>query len=203
MEFIFCLIILGIWGFFIYSKVVYPLMEQSKKNAAKNLTAYITFDERTHVLSLHGFHPDISKVVTMQRYEILHTGYQPETVTYTSVTVGNVTSGGISKNDAYKYISGTSKTDRYQLLYLGNNINTIKLCSQAVKEQARQLGMQKYMNAAGEIVVVEKTRVSTAAAEAALTGFYSAMQNEMLPGYPTEDKCRRILNFVCGSKTSA
>lgn len=201
MEVIVCLIILGIWGLFVYNTSIYPMVEQSRKRTAEKLASCISFDESNGVLSLHAFHPDIAKVVKMQRYEILHTGYQPETLTYTSVTVGNVTTGGVTKNDAYKYIKGTSKTDKYQLVYLGKEIKTIRLCSQDVKNRAVQLDLGRYMNPNGEIVVVEKTRISTAAAQAALSGYYSAMQNEMLPGYPDEAKCRKILNFVCGNQT--
>lgn len=199
MEVIFGLVIFGIWGLFIYNTSIYPMIEQHRQQTAQKLESCISFDKSAHVLNLYDFHPKISQVVQMQRYEILHTGYQPETITYTSVTVGNVTTGGVSKNDAYKYISGTSKTDKYQLVYLGNEIKTIKLCNPKVRSKAEQMGLKEYMNPNGDIVVVREIKVSREAAQMALAGYYSQMQNEMLPGYPDEAKCRKILNFVCNS----
>lgn len=183
--------------YYFYCQVIYPIKQANAQDTASKLESCLTFDEKTNVLHLHSQHPKIEKIVKMERYEILHTGYQPETVTYTSVTVGNVTTGGVSHNDAYKYISGTSKTEKYKLVYLGKEIKTIKLCNSTVRKKAEQIGLQEYMNSNGDIMVVKGVRVSREAAQMALSGYYSPMQNELLPGYPTEDKCRKILDFLC------
>lgn len=199
MEVILGLLMCGFSFYYFYCKVIYPIQEENAKNTAGKLVSCITYDEKTRVLKLHGFHRHIGKIIKMQRYQILHTGYQPEKTTYTSVTVGNVTTGGVSREEAYKYISGTSNTDKYQLMYVGKEIKRIQLCSDDVKREALQLGLDEYMNRDGEIVVVENRHISREAAQAALAGFYSPMQNEILPGYPDKGKCSRIRDFLCDS----
>lgn len=148
-----------------------------KAEKAEKLTSYFSFDGGNNVFTIHKFHPDIGKYISMRRYEILHTGYQPETVSYTSVTVGNVTTGGVSKNDAYTYISGTSKTDKYKLEYLGKEIKAIRLGNDDVKNRAKQLGMEKYMNNNGDIIVVKDMPISRVAAQAALAGYYVSVNS--------------------------
>ena len=202
MEFIFSLILLCVSGFLIYCKVIYPIMETSREAAAKRLESYVSYDEKTQTLHLYSFHPDIEKVVKMSRYELIHTGYQPETITFSAVTVGNVTTGGVSKNEAYKYISGTSGTDRFMLKYRNKTIKTIKLYSPEVKNLAKQRGMDRYMNSNGDIIVVHEKKVSQEAAMAALSGFYIPMQEEQMAGYPDKYKCGEILCFVYGYSKS-
>lgn len=202
MEIIVSLILLCVSGFLIYSKVIYPIMEANREAAAERLESYVSYDEKTQTLHLYKFHPDIEKVVKMSRYELIHTRYQPETITFSAVTVGNVTTGGVSKNEAYKYISGTSGTDRFMLEYRNKTIKTIKLYSPEVKNLAKQRGMDKYMNSNGDIIVVHEKKVSQEAAMAALSGFYIPMQKEQMAGYPDKYKCGEILCFVYGYSKS-
>lgn len=174
--------------------------QKSNKQIANKLRSYISFDENTSTLTVYDLHPQISRVVTMDRYEILHTAYQPESYTYTSVRVGNVTIGDVSKNEAYKYISSSSKTEKYELKYLGKYIKKIKLCGQDVIDKAKQSGMEQYMNSAGEIVVVGNASVSQDAMKSALTGYYAQIQYEMFDAQPDYDKCSRILSFLNSAK---
>lgn len=203
MEIIVSLILLCVSGFLIYSKVIYPIMEASREAAAERLESYVSYDEKTQTLHLYKFHPDIEKVVKMSRYELIHTGYQPETITFSAVTVGSVTTGGVSRNEAYKYISGTSGTDRFILEYRNKTIKTIKLYSPEVKNLAKQRGMNRYMNNKGDIIVVHEKKASQEAAMAALSGFYIPMQKEQMAGYPDKYKCGEILCFVYGYPKSS
>ena len=186
-------------GFALWHQL-YNDRQRSNEQIAKKIQNYISFDESTSTLSVYDFHPLIYRVVTMDRYEILHTAYQPETYTYTSVRVGNVTIGDVSKNEAYKYISGSSKTDKYELNYLRKYIRKIKLCSQELIDKARRAGLEKYMNSEGEIIVVGRASVSQDALKSALSGYYAQMQIEGLDAQPSYDKCSRILSFLNSAK---
>lgn len=198
-EFIVYVIVLVPIGLFFWHQI-YNAREKIKKNIAATIDQSVSLEEDTRTLVVHQLHPLISNVVTMERYRIIHTGYQPETYTFTSVTVGNVTTGGVSKEEAYTYISGSSKTDKYELLYLGKAIRKIKLCSEELIDKAKRAGLDKYMNNAGEIVVVGRASVSRDALESALSGHYTLMQLQQQEGQPDYGKCRSILDFLTSTK---
>lgn len=181
----------------IYFFYIAPIMKKYKEHVAKSLESCITYDEKERTLKLYHFHPNIRKVVKMEPYEIVNTSYQPDTVTYTSVTVGQVTTGGVTHNEGYLYDSGLTKTEKFQLNYMDHSINTIELCTPEVKEQAEKLGLQEYYNNKGQIEVVQKVKVSKTAVDMAIMGIISTMQREMMPGYPSREKCSQILDFLC------
>lgn len=188
--------------FLIFCAVMYffciaPIMEKYKEHVAKSLESCITYDEKERTLKLYHFHPNIREVVKMEPYKIIETSYQPDTVTYTSVTVGQVTTGGVTHNEGYLYDSGLTKTEKFELNYMNHSINTIELCTPEVKEQAEKLGLQEFYNNEGQIEVVQKVKVSKTAVDMAIMGIISTMQREMMPGYPSKEKCSRILNFLC------
>ena len=183
-----------------YWHLIYNQRQENNKKIAEKIEKYISFDERTNTLNVYAFHPQIYRVITIDRYEILHTGYQPETYTYTSATIGNVTYGELNKNEGYKYISGSSKTNKHVLCYLHKSIWKIKLHGSEVIDKAKRAGLEKYMNSAGEIIVVGKARVSQEALKSALSGYYAQMQIEGLDAYPSYDKCSHILDFLNSAK---
>ena len=197
IEAIFCILMMVVFGWWFYNFVIWPQQDQKRKETAKKLESCVTYDPQDNTLKLHQFHPDICKVVKMEPYEIPHTSYKPDSVTYTSVTVGQVTTGGVTHNEGYQYISGHSKTGKYKLSYMGKTIEHIELCTPEVKQRAQAQGMQAYMDAKGQIEVVQHIKVSQVALQMALQGVYSAMAEEMAPGYPSESDCRKIYNFLC------
>lgn len=87
MEVIFGILMMVVFGWWFYNFVIWPQQDQMRKETAKKLESCITFDYEANTLKLHQFHPDICKVVKMEPYEIPHTSYKPDSVTYTSVTV--------------------------------------------------------------------------------------------------------------------
>lgn len=202
IELIIGLLFVGPMVYYLWCQSIKDNLEKKERKAkqtAESIKKYISFDDKTGTLNVYDFPPGIDEIVTMKNYYIQHTGYQPESYTFTSATVGNVTTGGISKNEAYTYFAGTSKTDKYDLLYRNHSIRAIKLCSQKAKNTAKKAGMGKYMNAAGEIIVRETKRFSMSAMSAAASGYYTGLGIEQAEALPSYEKCKSILDFLYNS----
>ena len=131
--------------------------------------------------------------------------YKPKEYVYTGATVGGVTTGGIHEQGGYNYVSGYRDTGRYQLQYEDEKfrrylITKIQL-SDELYNKAKESPIKDYLdNEKKQIKVVEELRPSSVVRQQMEMGnFQTARQifaNEMVEGYPTYDKCQKIINWL-------
>lgn len=131
---------------------------------------------------------------------ITHTpmSYNPEKYIYTSATVGGITTGGIDKVGGNYVKTGKERdTGKRELLYFGHKVERIQLTDELYKE-AQASTIKKYLNDEKQIVVEEKAGIGLVLS-AQLYGIHSSTTASYLyEGYPTAEKCREIITWICG-----
>ena len=90
--------------------------------------AYVDYIPAQHTLVLKRRGPELSKAIKILDDRNYTISYKPEEYIFTSVTVGGITTGGVDKIGGYNYISGSTKTGKYQLWYIDKLIRSIQLC---------------------------------------------------------------------------
>ena len=159
-------------------------------------TAYVDYIPAQHTLVLKRRGPELSKAIKILDDRNYTISYKPEEYIFTSVTVGGITTGGVDKIGGYNYISGSTKTGKYQLWYIDKLIRSIQL-SDELFEQAKESLIAEYLNmATKEIVVISSVALSYTTQMLLNTGHtdyaFDNMTKESKAGYPTYEKCIKL-----------
>ena len=125
-----------------------------------NTAAYVDYIPTQHTLVLKKRGPELSKAIKILDDRDYKISYKPEEYIFTSVTVGGITTGGVDKIGGYNYISGSTKTGKYQLWYIDKLVRNIRL-SDELFEQAKESLIAEYLNmTTKEIVVISSVSLS-------------------------------------------
>lgn len=204
MKPIFALIMMAIAWFVLYNWIIGPLKDgikemryQALAGEAKDLLQF-----SDHVLTVQKRDSVIAELICVVTGKRLKTGYEPEKIHIGAATVGGVTTGGVYKTGGYKYIAGTEKNGKFELHFASSNleyasqINTIQLTPELYEEALQSDDIRPYLNKSGQIVVVQSMPVSDAARTLAMQGEYYMINREQEPGYPTLEKCQKIVAWL-------
>lgn len=152
------------------------------------------------VLVLNQQMPQFADAFFIEKDIITPMHYNPEKYIYTSATVGGITTGGIDKVGG-NYVEGKAvDSGRCILKYWGEKVQRIQLNDELFKKAQNSI-IEKYLNDKMQIVVEDEpnTTIKAAAVLAAqATGLHSwVTQDLMHDGYPSEQKCREIISWIC------
>ena len=76
-----------------------------------------TYDERSGVLTVRKREANNRGSLSYMRIPLLQSQYVPASATYTGVTVGGITTGGVEVTEAHYESRSVGKTDRYYLYF--------------------------------------------------------------------------------------
>ena len=169
-----------------------------------NTAAYVDYIPTQHTLVLKKRGPELSKAIKILDDRDYKISYKPEEYIFTSVTVGGITTGGVDKIGGYNYISGSTKTGKYQLWYIDKLVRNIRL-SDELFEQAKESLIAEYLNmSTKEIVVISSVSLSYTTRMLLDTGHtdyaFDNITKESKAGYPTYEKCIKIMNWLCSNE---
>lgn len=164
------------------------------RSRALKLHEYVTYDEGEKTLCVYSCHPDIAKLLKIRKHGIQVIGHQPDTYTYRSMQIGNVSTGRVSKTSGFDYFAGSLDSGKCELLFAGKPVHKILLVDPNLEEYARSTDIAQYMNRNGDIQVYIRSAVSQSSL---MTGSYTMFQTAMSDAYPTGAKCKAIINFIC------
>ncbi len=152
------------------------------------------------------------KFVKIKKAENVHLGYEAQKLHYGSATVGGVTSGGFYTTGGYNKVIATENSGKCFLEFAGNAAIMDKMIryidlSDALYEEAKYSPIAKYLNhTARRIEVFEQVQrtkeetdalVSHAIDLATGKALIGGMSLDDKRGYPTREKCRLILDWIC------
>ncbi|MBQ4427937.1 MAG: hypothetical protein II881_09370 [Oscillospiraceae bacterium] len=145
---------------------------------------------------------DVGKIVTIMDDYNPVVKYEPEKLHIGAVTVGGITTGGTYTTGGNYYVAGKEKTGHYRLVCKDNTIYKIQLSDEQFK-LAQKSRINKYLNEEKkQIMVVDEVSltasemieyVATAKSSGYLTGGEVGKK-----GFPSYEKCREILSWLCG-----
>lgn len=194
------IIFFAVMCWYAYNAGVKPLIEA---NAEKKTESYISYNNYSNTLDLKKRGAPIAKAVKIAADKDYTTSYKPEEYVYTGATVGGVTTGGIHKQGGYEYISGEAKTGKYQLQYNGQYISKIQLTDELFRE-AKNSRIKNYLDySKKQILMNEEVKASDTVRFAMNSGNMTAARDmymrEMKAGFPTYEKAKSILDWICGN----
>lgn len=132
--------------------------------------------------------------------------YNPEEITFTSVTVGGVTTGGISKTDAHYSTTNKKPTGRYLLMSNKVEIEKIILTDELLKEAKNDPNINKFI-VGNKIVLKHNSKQLSSGETAALKEAYmnknlivakSLLKDSIINSKLTRDECIYIKNWIYG-----
>lgn len=151
---------------------------------------------RYGVVSLTKRDSRFIKAFSIDRDMITPMSYNPEKYIYTSATVGGITTGGIDKVGG-NYVKGKElHSGKFVLNYYGEKVERIQLTDKLYK-QAQKSPIKKYLDGVNQIVVEEKADGAAIVAAMMLGAFSADGQILRHDGYPTYEKCREIIAWIC------
>lgn len=165
-------------------------------------TANLVYDSKSQTVTLFGRCDANFRALKIVADRDIQTKYEPKRLVYTSATVGGITTGGFHEAGGYTYVSSNKKTGKYNLYYRDEllPIKKIKL-SDELFEQAKQSEIKNFLNQNKEIVVIEECNYSAITLGAIELGHPKAedlAMEDMRKGFPSREKCEKILQWVCG-----
>lgn len=166
--------------------------------------AYVDYIPAQSVLKVKKRGPELSKAIKILDDKDYTISYKPEEYIFTSATVGGITTGGVDKIGGYSYISGSTKTGKYQLWYIDKLIRRIQL-SDTLFAQAKKSPIAEYLDkTTKEIVVISTVSPSYATQMLLRAGHTNSaldnMRRESKAGYPSYEKCIKIMNWLCSDE---
>lgn len=194
-------------------------------DAKRNKKFQITQESLKDIISLNGDtlhvkeqNEAFSSFLKMKRHEVSE--YQRDAV---KVHVGAATVGGFTTGGAYTTGGGISKTSygdgRVELIYRHvrkpkenekgifideSKVKNIAL-SDELAEKARNSEIKEYLHG-NTIRIVEDVRISNYVAQLMASGqnlaAASQLSLEQSAGYPTQEKCQKIIDWLCGGSTT-
>ena len=149
----------------------------------------LNFSFKDFTLSITKRDTRFSQIVKIIEDTTAIATYSPEKYIYTGVTVGGITTGGVSKVGGY----GTKavKNGRYNLELVnqrGGTIQRIKLTPK-LSQKARESVVAQYLSEQGDEIIVVLPYDSKINGKE--VGVFSPERR------PTYEKCKDILNWLC------
>lgn len=213
--------VVGLSAFFIIMVIVI-LFQRHNGNKLKEAEAILK-GCRIEGTTLHVEEQNeaFSTVLTMKRHEISSYDRNPVKVHVGAATVGGFTTGG-----AYTTGGGISKTSygsgRAELIYkhvrkpkenevlIGTFIDESKVksivLSDELAQKARSSEIKEYLRG-NTIRIVEDVKPSNYFTQLMASGqnlaAVSQLSLEESAGYPTQEKCQKIIDWLCGKSTTA
>lgn len=175
-----------------------------QKKLEKELLAkaepYVSLDKKYGVLAVKKCCPEVGNALKIVKH-YTRTGIQhPSTYTLTMVSVGGVTTGGITEHKG-RYDESFSATDKAKLIYDNFVIEKIQL-SRSDTKRARNLGFivddDGLLNVTNQLNEAESRKYLTelsVAADSEKNKGYSTNSYEAMR-FQTFDELKRILEFV-------
>ncbi len=195
---IFAVVVFGIIGMRIYNLHIVPAEQEKAKNETEG---FIKCERGTATLIARN--PSISKVIKIEEAKNYTIAHEPEKTHFGAVTVGGVTTGGTYTTGGYDYISNSTKSGFYNMVYGGNDhIFQIQLTDEQYK-QAQKSKIAKYLNEENKQIYVHTPHSYTKFDDMMVSSMTDKNQilNYALSdkrGYPTREKCEEILAWLCG-----
>ncbi len=168
----------------------------------KESLKYMTFDAKKKEISIIKRGNMLRSVIRIQEVTEREKEYAPEKLHLGAVTVGGVTTGGIYKTGGV-YDGKAIETGKYALVYNGIRIEKIKLPPE-LKKMAEESDIKQYLDGSGAIEVVGDIQMDVSdmralqALEHTHPGAYAIyLQKLSWTRYPTREKCKEILDWLC------
>lgn len=201
-EIIVCIIMYAIGAVYIYV-VTKPTISKLKKDKAKKRTK----DSLIYISSTQTLIVKIRGVINRGALEIvadrdIKTKYEPKRLVYTGATVGGITTGGFHEEGGYNYISSANKTGKYNIYYVNEMLPIEKIqLSDELIQQAKNSEIAQFLNSSNEIILIQKhtSDLTQFAIETGKSFASDLLLRDMREGFPTLEKCEKIINWICGS----
>lgn len=167
------------------------------------------YDKKKKTINVSKRGPGFNHIIRIDEHEVKNYTYVKPSYSFTSVTVGGVTTGGISKSgDYYKQ---DSNHKNYELVYCsspyvekGELIELIHLTDELV-EKAKQTSISSYLDG-NDIVVVKDIDVTDEVATLAQYGMMddamTYMNIKKAEGFPSLSKAKDILYWLTTNDVS-
>lgn len=177
--------------------------KQKRGQKAIEVLDYARYSASEKKLYLYKKGKAVADLLTMHEYTIDNIKEKPKEYIYTGVTVGGITTGGVSEVGGYKYIANTSKTGKYMLTYADNKpISAICLTDELFRE-ALNSNIAQYLDRdhkAIRIVTKVNMKMTNVAASTGNTDLYSYyLQRDTAEALPDYSKCMAIKDWVAGT----
>jgi len=185
--------------------------KDDKEKLKKELIIVPSFDKKTGELRVYKRTEALRKVITIKEDKNYTTKNEPVKVHYGSATVGGVTTGGVYTTGGGQvftgsYATGKSYLEFSDILYETHNdgkpitgiIKTIRITDQMYENAAE---IKDYVSQDDEghyiITVIENPKMDLDEVRFAMANLTSATtQNMTKRGYPTREKCEKILKWL-------
>lgn len=151
--------------------------------------------------------------IKIKKVKNTYLGYEPEKLHYGSATVGGVTSGGFYTTGGYNKVVATTDSGKYELEFTGDanmldkTIRRIVL-SDRMYAEAEKSNIAKYLNPATKSIEMYNKVIRTKQEVDALLNnamklvngvpLTSGMAIDDTRGFPTYEKCKEVLDWMCG-----
>ena len=191
---------------------IFFLIYKYSISAIKNVENIIKLDKQTNSMTLLARNEKLDKLICIKPIYSSSYEYTPEKVTYTSVTVGGVTTGGIDKREAFysEEIKGRSgKYGIYAKMELGNlmRISEINL-DESLIESAKSIPeinkflkdntlVLSYASSAIKISKIEGDMYQQAISNGDIYTAANIRNKLSEQAELTKDDCQNIINWIC------
>lgn len=175
--------------------------EQAALQAAK---PYLELDKVYGILTVKRCCPEVASALKIVKHYTESGTLHPATYTYTAVTVGGITTGGITEH-AEHYDSTFQKTSKVKLIYDKFVIEKIRLERKADIVRAYKYGVvvgrDGMIDVTNKLTAEEKQRYDIEVRASVTSwnerGYYTNSYEEMR--FPTFEKVKKILDFLATS----
>ena len=181
--------------------------EAEKRNqAAPVCEAQMNYSKESRLFSVDGSLlrlkkrcATLNRQLKMQAAENLTIAYEEEKLHIGAVTVGGVTTGGAYTTGGYNYIAASEKNGKFMLVCGDTVIRRIALTDELVTAVQNSPAAQGLDREAKQIIVIEDVELMEFEREELLHNMKTkgfAGNKYATRGYPDEEKCRTIFNWL-------
>lgn len=179
-----------------------PVAENPSVNAKEATKDSMIYDASTQTLTVKARCAANRGALEIVADRDIKTKYEPKRLVYTGATVGGITTGGFHEEGGYNYISSANKTGKYNIYYIGEllPIQKIELSNELVP-QAKKSEIKPFLNNHNAILLITSS-ISSFTRLAIANGSPLAdkmMMEDLREGFPTLEKCEKIINWICGN----
>lgn len=155
------------------------------------------YDDDSRTLVLNEIEPLLTQLITIKADRNMSVQHEPEKLHIGAVTVGNVTTGGSYKTGGYNYIKNEGKSGKYLMYFNGKQLQTIRL-SNNLYQKAQHSPISAYLDHSKRVInVVDPVSMTNFESEVAFKMLQSGyIDPKLKQGYPSYDKCKRILEWI-------
>lgn len=195
------LIFAGIVGTFLCLKYSKSLENEAARNIASTYLQ-CSYDEFSKTLYVGNRAPEYRDFLIIRGHSTKAYNYVEPSYQYTAVSVGGVTTGGISKSG--DYYKKSDYTMNYEIVYPnssnGGVIEWIFLTN-GLLPLAKKSMLKEYIEN-DKVRVVNEYKASNLYVQYQKMGLsdmaVSQLEQDKSAAYPTKEKCDKIINWLCG-----